>query len=140
MARPYSIDLRERVVAQVMAGDTVRCVAARFGVSVSSVVKWAGRFRETGSAAPGQMGGHKPVLLAAHRDFVRSRFAEQPELTLRGLQYELAARDVKVSYGAVWAFVHAEKLSFKKNFAGGRARAARCSQAPRPMAKISGSG
>lgn len=121
MARPYSLDLRERVVARVLAGGTVRSVASTFGVSVSAVVKWSRRYRASGSAAPGKMGGHRPVLLAAHRGFVQARFAEEPELPLRRLQGELAERGVKVSYGAIWRFVHAEGLSFKKNRAGQRA-------------------
>ena len=116
MARPYSIDLRERVVSAVEDGGLSRHqAAARFGVGVSTAIEWVRRFRRTGSVEPGQMGGHKPVLLEAHRDFVHARFSEQPELTLRGLQRELADRGVEVSYGAVWAFVHAEGLSFKKN-------------------------
>lgn len=115
MARAFSIDLRERVVSAVENGMSRRRAAAQFDVGVSTVIKWVRRFRETGSVAPGQIGGHKPVLLAAHRAFVHSRIAEQPDLTLRGLQKELADRGVKVSYGAVWAFVHNEGLSFKKN-------------------------
>ena len=116
MARAFSTDLRERVVAAVEAGGmSRRRAAAHFDVGVSTVIEWVRRFRETGSVEPGQMGGHKPVLLAAHRDFVHARFAEQPELTLRGLQQALADQGVVVSYGAVWAFVHAEGLSFKKN-------------------------
>jgi transposase len=51
MAKPYSLDLRERVVARVMAGETVRSVAAIFEVSVASVVKWSQRYRATASAA-----------------------------------------------------------------------------------------
>lgn len=120
MARPYSLDLRERVVARVLAGETVRSVAWSFGVSVSAVVKWSQRYRATGSVAPGKMGGHRPVLLAAHREFVHARFAEEPDLALRSLQRELAERGVRVSYGAIWRFVHAEGLSFKKNRAGQR--------------------
>ena len=116
MAKPYSIDLRERVVSAVEAGGlSRRGAAAQFGVGVSTVIIWVRRFRETGSIEPRQMGGYKPVLLAAHRDFVHARFAEQPELTLRGLQQELADRGVRVSYGAVWAFGHGEGGSFKKN-------------------------
>jgi transposase len=38
MARPYSLDLRERAVARVAAGETVRSVAAVLQVSVASVV------------------------------------------------------------------------------------------------------
>ena len=63
MGRPLSNDLRERVVGAVLAGESCRAVAARFGVAVSSVVKWSQRQRATGSVAPGKMGGHrKPVL------------------------------------------------------------------------------
>ena len=115
MAKPCSTDLRERVVARVLAGQSIRAVGAAFDVSPSSVSKWSGRLRTTGSVAPGQMGGHKPIILTAHRDFIQTRFAQEPELALRALQRELAARGIKVSYGALWAFVHAEGLSFKKN-------------------------
>ena len=59
MTRPLSNDLRERVVACVVAGESCRSVAARFGVAISSVVKWYQRYRATGSVAPGKMGGHR---------------------------------------------------------------------------------
>lgn len=58
--------------------------------------------------------------MAAGRDHALARLAEHPSLSLRALQAELAARGVKVSYGALWSFVHAEGLSFKKNRAGQR--------------------
>jgi len=83
--------------------------------SVSAVVKWSQRFRATGSAAPLQFGGWRRPILEPHRDVIRSRLAEEPALPLRSLQAELAARGVKASYGALWAFVHAQGLSFKKN-------------------------
>ena len=54
MARAYSLDLRERVVAFVSGGETTRAAAAVFDVSVSSVVKWTQRVRATGSAAARQ--------------------------------------------------------------------------------------
>jgi transposase-like protein len=41
MTRPLSIDLRERVVAAIVGGASCRVVATRFGVAVSSVVKWS---------------------------------------------------------------------------------------------------
>ena len=43
MTQPYSSDLRERVVRAHLAGEPIRHVAARFGVSVSSVPKWVAR-------------------------------------------------------------------------------------------------
>ena len=60
MARTYSNDLRERVVRAHLDGEPLRSVAARFGVGVSSVPKWAARYRATGSVAPGRIGGHRP--------------------------------------------------------------------------------
>jgi transposase len=68
MARAYSSDLRDRVVAAVMAGATVRSAADRFGVSVASAVKWSQRYRATGSARrPGrEAGGRDDLLLCDH--------------------------------------------------------------------------
>ena len=115
MGRAYSNDLRERVLTRVLLGETVRSVAALYSISPSAVVKWSQRYRRTGSVAPGRIGGYKRKLLADHRDFVRACFAAQPDLTLRDLQARLLAeRGVKVSYGAVWDFVHSEGLSYKK--------------------------
>lgn len=123
MAKPYSMDLRERVVARVVAGETVRKVAAAFDVSVSSVVKWSQRYRATGSAAPAKFGGWRRPILEPHAALVRSLLSARPDLPLYGLQAELAARGVKVSYGALWSFVHRQGLSFKKKRARRRAGA-----------------
>ena len=115
MAGPLSTDLRERVVAAVLAGESCRAAASRFGVSVSSAIKWSRRYRLTGSVAPGQMGGHRRSVLADHRAFILDRIAQTPHLTLHGLQAELAVRGVKVSHNAVWLFLRREGLRFKKN-------------------------
>ena len=76
MTKPYSLDLRDRAVARVVAGETVRSVAATLRVGVSSVVKWSQRFRATGSAAPRKMGGYRPrVLIGEHRAWLLRRIA-----------------------------------------------------------------
>lgn len=121
MVRPYSLDLRERVVAAVESGQTCRAVAELFDVSVASVVKWSQRARATGSPAAKPMGGKRPVLLAGQRAFILDRIETVPNLTLRALAAELAERGVAVSYGAVWTFMHREGLSFKKKRSSGRA-------------------
>jgi transposase len=115
MTRPLSNDLRDRVVAAVLAGESCRAVAARFGVAVSSVVKWCQRFRATGSVVPGKMGGHRKRVLEPHRAFITERIRQTPHLTLHGLKDELAARGVTVSHNAVWVFLRREGLRFKKN-------------------------
>ena len=115
MTRALSTDLRERVVTAVQGGESCRSVALRFGVAVSSVVKWSQRYRATGSVAPSKMGGHRKRLLDPHRAFILERIGQAPHLTLHGLKDELAARGVKVSHNAVWLFLRHEGLRFKKN-------------------------
>jgi transposase len=114
MARAYSLDLRERVVAAVAAGQSCRSVAKTFMVSVASVVKWSQRQRALGSPAALKMGGHRPYLVARERDWVLSRIAEKPDLTLRALLKELADRGLVVSYYALWHFLQHEGITFKK--------------------------
>jgi len=115
MARPYSGDLRERVVAAVeREGLSRRRAAARYGVSVSTAIRLVQRFRDSGSVAPGKMGGHRPKKLSgAWRDWMLERCREK-DFTLRGLVTELGERGLKVDYRSVWEFVHAEKLTHKK--------------------------
>ena len=115
MTRPYSNDLRERVVSAVECGETRRAVAARFGVAVFTVVKWSRRYRRTGSVAPGQMGGHRRRVLDPHRDLIVEQIRRTPHLTVRGLRDLLAVRGITVSRQAVWQFPQREGLSFKKN-------------------------
>ena len=117
MTRPLSNDLRKRVVAAVTSGESCRSVAARFGVAVSSVVKWSQRYRATGSVAPGKMGGHRKLVLEPHRAFIMERISQTPHLTLHRLKDELAARGVNVSHNTVWLFLRREGLRFKKNAA-----------------------
>ena len=115
MTRPYSMDLRERVVFAVEEeGLSRRQAAVRFGLGVSTVVAWLRRYHATGSVAPGQVGGNKPAKIAGpHRDWLEARCRERA-FTLRGLVGELAEGGLDIDYRSVWAFVHAQGLSFKK--------------------------
>ena len=115
MVRPLSIDLRERVIAAVLGGESCRAVATRFGVAISTVVKWSQRHRATGSVVPGKMGGHRKRILEPHRAFIVKRIGQTPHVTLHGLKAELKARGVSVSHNAVWIFLRREGLRFKKN-------------------------
>jgi putative transposase len=137
MGKPYSMDLRERVVAAVEKGGlSCHQAAAQFGVSISSAIKWTRRMRETGSVAPGQMGGHRPKAIAGqYRIWLLERI--KSDFTLRGLVAELGERGLKVDYRSVWEFVHAEKLSFKKNRSGWRARSSGRRKAAGAVDKVS---
>lgn len=137
MTRPYSMDLRDRAVARVLAGESVRSVALALSISAATVVRWSQRYRALGSAAPGKVGGHKVgVLSGGHRDWLVDR--AKTDFTLRGLVAELAERGVKVDYVQVWRFVHAEGLSFKKKRASRRTIAAQGGKAARAVEEISG--
>jgi len=100
MVRPYSEDLRVRVVGFVEASHSRREAAKLFEVSVASVVRWSQRKRSSGSIAAKPMGGrHQRRSLAMQRDWMLARIAEKPDLTLRELVAELQERCVATSYG-----------------------------------------
>ena len=117
MGRPYSIDLRERVVAAMRAGMSGYEAAEHFGVSEPSARRWAKRNRETGSPAPLPMGGKRPFALAQQREQVLARVAAKPDITLRELLAELQEQGFAVSYYAVWHILKRARVSFKKNSA-----------------------
>jgi transposase len=122
MARAYSLDLRERVVAAVADGKSCGEAAEQFAVSRSSAIKWSRRKRETGSAAPAKIGGHRPFLLADQRDWIAERIAEKPDLTVQALLDELRAKGTVVSFDTLWRFLRGLGMTFKKNRSAKRAR------------------
>jgi transposase len=137
MGKPYSVDLRRRVVAAIEAGMSRNQAARQFGVAISTAIGWMQRVEQTGSVAPGQMGGHKPKAISGEHAVWLLQRIRAGDFTLRGLVAELGERGLKVDYRSVWAFVHAEKLSFKKKRGGWRTRSARRGAAARPVDKVS---
>jgi transposase len=123
MGKPYSMDLRDRAVAAVVSGGlSCHRAAKQFGLGVNTVITWVRRLRQTGSVAPGKMGGHRPKAISGeHRTWLLHRIKDG-DFTLRGLVAELGERGLKVDYRSVWEFVHAERLSFKKKRGGWRTR------------------
>jgi transposase len=137
MPKPYSLDLRERAVAAVVEGGMSRNrAAAQFGVAISTMIHWVRRFMEKGRVAPDKIGGHRPKLITGE---YRVWFLERTkrDFTLRALVGELADRGLKVDYRTVWNFVHAEKLSFKKNADRNRAGSTRRRTKARAVGKVS---
>jgi len=126
MAAPYSLDLRERVVAAVAAGLSRAQAAAHYQVSPSSANRWTKRQAETGSAAALPMGGKKPFTLADEETWIRDRIEEKPDLTGRELLAELNQRGIEVSYYGVWHFLDHVGLTFKKNTSRQRTGSRRC--------------
>jgi putative transposase len=89
MGRPYSDDLRERVVKAVIKGGlSQHQAAAQFGVGISTAINWIRRFHEIGSVKPDQVGGYRPKKIAGpYRDWLVQR-CRQADFTVRGLVSE----------------------------------------------------
>jgi transposase len=121
MAKPYSEDLRRRVVEAIDGGATIPEAAEQCGVSISSVVRFLRLHRDTGSVSAAKFGGYKEFVLAAHEELVRSLIEEQPDITLAELEARLAKKKILVGKSSISRFLNHLKLSFKKKSAGRRA-------------------
>jgi transposase len=122
MPKPYSIDLRGRVIEDVESGASRREAAERYGLSPSVVVIWMQRFEETGSVAAKASGGSISPL-EKHADFLLALIAEQPDLTLDEIVAAMRRRRIAGSRSAVWRFFARRNISFKKNSVRGEAEA-----------------
>jgi transposase len=138
MTRPYSVDLRERVVQQVAAGESVRRVAAMFAVSPSFVVKLAQAWRRRGTVAALPQGGdRRSAAIEQHREWLLRLVGETPDLTLEEIRERLGERGLPAAVSTIWRFFDRHGISFKKNrarrrtSAPGRGRRARA-MAPQP--------
>ena len=86
MAKPYSQDLRERVIDAVKRGEMSRRAAARrYEISESVAIKWLERVERDGSREPVGHGGHRASKLRPHRDFLEAARAEKSDVTLQAL-------------------------------------------------------
>src|SRR5258708_31263275 len=81
MPKPYSDDLRERVVEAVVAGASRREAAESFSLSASSTVRWLQRWRDTGNARAKLSGGSTSPF-GVHLEWLFALVAQQPVLTV----------------------------------------------------------
>jgi transposase len=131
MGKSLSDDLRVRVVEAVEAGASRRQAAARFGVSVSSAIRWVRAWHAQGDVrAKPQGGDRRSVRIEAHGRFLLDQIEQTPDVTLAELQGMLRKRGVSVGIGTMWRFFDRRDISFKKNRARRRARPARRRGAP----------
>jgi len=127
--RPYSTDLRERVLAACDAGAKTKAVAKTFSVSPSWVRRLKQRRREGKPIAPASPRNKRVPKLDAYADAIRARVAETPDLTLAELR---AALGVAVGLSTLWAAVARLGLTVKKKSSGRPSRTARTSPAGGP--------
>jgi len=113
MPKPYSADLRGRVIEEVETGASRREAAERYGLSPSVVVIWMQRFEETGSVAAKPSGGSTSPL-EKHAEVLLARIAERPDMTLDEVVAAMRKRRIAGSRSAVWRFFDRRNISFKK--------------------------
>ena len=89
MTAPLSLDLRQRLVAAVEEGSSIRQAAGRYSVSVSAAIKLMRRVRDTGSLKPARIGGYRRPVLEPHEALLRE-LADGKDITLAEIQAELS--------------------------------------------------
>ena len=132
MGKPYSMDLRERVRAEIESGGSRRAAARRYDVSPSVAVKLIDRMSRTGSVEPERQGrppggGKLAPYLAALLDWVEA----EPDITMPELAARLQVEKAITAHPASLSRVLLKAgLSFKKNTAGAGGRARRRAAGP----------
>ncbi len=116
MTRALSDDLRKRVVEAVDGGMSRRAAAERFGVGVSTAIKWVRRWRETGSWAPRRSGGDvRSHRIDAFREEILGLVDQRPDMTLAEIADHLdQAHGVRVSLSTVFRFFRRHGVTLKK--------------------------
>jgi putative transposase len=138
MAKPYSMDLRERAMTRLAAGQTTYQVATALQVAVSSVIKWSARQRKLGSVMLGQMGGHRRHRISGdYRQLVLDAVACKSHVTLDQLSLMLKAKGLTVHPASISRFLKREGKSFKKKHTAERAEPTKAGTSARPMARVS---
>ena len=124
MPRPYSADMRQRVIGRVEDGTSRRDAAEHFEVSAATAIRWMQRYEETGSWQAKPTGGSVSPL-EAHGSVLLRIVKETPDITLDEMVVAIHERKIAGSRTAIWRFFARRGLTFKKNLARRRTRATR---------------
>jgi transposase len=129
--RPYSLDLRVRVLEAAAAGDGTAALADRFAVSPAWVCRLRQRHRATGEVGPRVARPARTRTLEPLYPRIRQLLAATPDLTPAEPRDELRAA---VALSTLWAAVRSLGYAFKKSRPGGRAGPAGRPGRPRRLA------
>jgi putative transposase len=114
MAQALSDDLRLRVLKASASGMSARQAAARFGVGISTAIRWIARAKD-GEPTPRPQGWRRPSVLDAHEAFVVELIEARKDVTLDEMVVVLSVeRQVKISRSAVGAWLRGRGWTFKK--------------------------
>jgi transposase len=121
----YSNDLRVRVIRVVEGGAAARAAARQFVIGDATAIRWAKRWRETGSFEAKSNKGQSRSPLKKHEEWLLALVRQEPDLTLEEIQRRLLEeRQQKAGLGSVWRFFDRHGISFKKKRSGSRAGSA----------------
>jgi transposase len=117
MTKPLSDDLRRRVIAAVDGGMSRRAAANRFGIAVSTAIKWVSAWRRTGSCRPRPQGGDRHShRIEAHAGAILALVEKTPDITLVEIAAHLeSGHGLRVAQSTVWRFFDRRGITFKKN-------------------------
>lgn len=89
MAKAYSLDLRERVVAAVDRGENPAEVAQQFQITERTIWNWLALRKQTGDLKP-RVGDVGPAcVLEEHRERILRSVAEHPDDSLSERRQQL---------------------------------------------------
>ena len=118
----YSSDLRVRVIQLVEGGAPARAAARQFVIGDSTAIRWAKRWRETGSVEARSNKGQSRSPLKRHEDWLLELVRQEPDLTLEEIRSRLLDElQQKAGIGSIWRFFDRHDISFKKKRSRGRA-------------------
>ena len=110
--KPYSMDLRDKVLTAVDRGESYAAVARRFEISERTVREYRGR-RDQGRLAPEKSGPRGPTRLTeADHQKLRELVAADPGLTLQQLAEQMS---VPVVESTIHRALKRLGISFKKS-------------------------
>lgn len=128
MAKPLSMDLRERVLTCIASGVSGRQAAERFGISAASVSRWRTREREQGDAQPRAQGGdRKSHRIDVHQTTIMALLKASPDITIEELRDSLSKKGLSFGYGTIRRFFERHKITRKKRPPMPQSRIARTS-------------
>lgn len=115
MGKPYSMDLRERVIAAIESGASTGKAAQRFAIGKATAGAWSRLKRATGGVKPPKQGKPRGSVLDTHADFIFGLIKDRRDITLKEIAERVAAeRGVRVVATAVWKFLDRHGLTHKK--------------------------
>jgi transposase len=132
MTKPYSTDLRVRVIEAVDEGATRQEAAERFGVSVSSAVRWHQTWRHEGTIEAKPYGGSRSPL-EDHAKEILAVIEEQPDLTLDEIVAVMRKQKISGSRTALFRFLERHAVTSKKSPSRCRTGADGCGSRPPAM-------